>query len=190
LGRAVLAKLLVLMVFLPVAVAAVFWYGFGEPSALLDKDLMIMGLLIAFSTVYPRAEFWGWIPFKWVAFACLVCGSMMELADRDWLSLSSLWVNAGGAFLYMRRSLDAEHDDEVPATTRIKNWFRRKPKFRVVPMPNAANKPAVRPLAEESDTEVDALLDKIAKSGLSSLTRSEKAKLERARQELLKKEGS
>ena len=41
---------------------------------------------------------------------------------------------------------------------------------------------------EEIDTEVDELLEKIARSGLSSLTSKERKQLEKAREALLKKE--
>jgi hypothetical protein len=41
---------------------------------------------------------------------------------------------------------------------------------------------------DEPDSDVDALLDKIAKSGLASLSREDRAKLEKAREALLKKE--
>jgi hypothetical protein len=190
LGRAVLTRLFAILVLLPVAFACAMWWGFSVEGWLRGNWILFMGLLIAFSTVYPNAEFCGWIPFKWLAFACLVCGSMMELSDRDWVTLASLWGCAGAAFLYMRRAVDAEHDDHVPVVARVRQFFRKKPKLRVVPPPV----PSARPVTMRSsvpdsvELEMDALLDKIAKTGLASLSNAERAKLERARQELLKKE--
>jgi hypothetical protein len=90
----------------------------------------------------------------------------------------------------MRHARDADHDDSIPLTARIRSLFRKKPKLRVVPPPvPSARRPVPTPaVQEEGDVEIDALLDKIAKSGLNSLSKAERAKLERARQELLKKE--
>ena len=188
LGRVVLSKLLVLLAIVPVTVNAIAWYGFQEPSGLYGNYLLTIGLIIAFATLYPKVEVFGWIPFKWFAFACLLCATMMELSSHNWLALISIWVSAGAGFGYIRYALDQDYDDAVPLSTRMRGWFRRKPKLRVMPPPVPTSRPSVRPMVEESDTEVDALLDKIAKTGLSSLTNSERAKLERARQELLKKE--
>jgi hypothetical protein len=188
LGRAVLAKLLILLTLVPAAVSTAMWYGMGLPALLFGNYLLTIGLIIAFATLYPQVEVFGWIPFKWFAFACLVCATMMELSGRSWPALISIWVCAGAGFGYIRYCMDQDYDDAVPITARIRGWFRRKPKLRVMPPPIAPSRPAVGPLVDEPDTEVDALLDKIAKSGLSSLTNSERAKLERARQELLKKE--
>jgi hypothetical protein len=84
--------------------------------------------------------------------------------------------------------------------------LQRKPRFRVVPSPSertggfgrsAAGAPAApRVRASEinasvrsmqAESEVDALLDKIARSGLASLSAAERERLEKARQEMLKK---
>jgi len=191
LGRVVLARLFLLLTLVPVAYVAVLWYGFGMGGGAMGNYLMTVGFLIAFTTLYPNLEFVGWVPFKWLAFACLLCGSLMALADRNWLILVNLWLCAAAGFLFMRHALNQEHDDVVPVMARVRGWFRRKPRLRALPSPTPPVRPTpVRPrkLEEEDDVEIDALLDKIAKNGLASLTSSEKAKLERARQELLKKE--
>jgi hypothetical protein len=189
LGRAVLTRLLAILVLLPVGLACAMWWGFSAQGWLHGHWVLSMGLVIAFATVYPRAEAWGWIPFKWVAFACLVCGSMMELAGHDWVNLVSLWGCAGAAFWYMRRALDAENDDHVPVAARLRDLFRKKPKLRIVPPPVPSVRPVtMRSVPDSVEMEMDALLDKIAKTGLASLSNAERAKLERARQELLKRE--
>jgi hypothetical protein len=53
-----------------------------------------------------------------------------------------------------------------------------------LPAPKPA---AARVLKPEATAEVDALLDKIAAQGIGSLTAKERAKLDAARAELLKK---
>jgi hypothetical protein len=199
LGRRVLAKLLLLLTLVPVALSTLMFYGFGVGMAamgmggraLMGDFLILVGVIIAFSTLYPNAEAFGWISFKLLAFVCLLCGSLLELAERNWLMLTGLWLSAAMGFFLIRQALEQEHDDVVPVMARVRGWFRRKPRLRALPSPTPPVRPTpVRPrkVEEEDDVEIDALLDKIAKNGLASLTSSEKAKLERARQELLKKE--
>ncbi len=204
LGRGVLAKLLVLLLLVPVAVAAIGWWAFGVPTIMprfcmfgLSGDLFQMSaLLIGFATLYPNAEWIGWVPFKWVAFACFVCGTLMAVAKHDWLGLYALCASCLAAFLYIRHAVEQEYDDYVPLSVRLRGWFRRKPKIRVLPNPNRHttyrdrdrdNDPVTADY-EELSNEVDALLDKIAKTGIDSLSRSERARLEKASQELQKKD--
>lgn len=189
LGRGPLIRLLGILTFLPVAFLSVLWFGFDIPGGLAGNFLITAGLLVAFATLYPNAEWFGWIPFKWVAFACIVCGSLMFIGSRDWLRLAELWLVCFATFFYMRHAIESDYDDHVPLTTRIRAWFRSKPKLRVVPSPAPApRRKIVDDFDDEPDSDVDALLDKIAKSGLASLSSAERAKLEKAREALLKKE--
>jgi hypothetical protein len=199
LGRSALVKLLVIITLVPVAVSAVAWWGFSMPTyfptfslvGLSGTSLILGALLIAFATLYPNAEFWGWVPFKWVAFACFVCGSLMAVAQRDVMSVSALWLSCLAAFLFIRHAVEQEYDDHVPLTVRIRSWFRRKPKFRVVPRARKTEASHIREESgddDELDGEVDDLLEKIARNGIASLTARERARLEEARENLLKKE--
>ena len=198
LGRAQLVRLLLLVTLIPAAVSAAAWWCFSLPTVfvalhlvgLQGTALMVAALLIAFATLYPNAEFWGWVPFRWVAFACLVCGSLMAVAHRDWMSVVALWMSCLAAFLFIRHAVEQEYDDHVPLAARLRSWFRRKPKFRVV----SRTRDTLSSRSDEDDggdeleSELDALLDKIAKNGLASLSSNERARLELAREELLKKE--
>ena len=185
LGRWVLAKLLTLLVLVSPAVCAVWWWGFGTPTLSAGNYAFTCGLLVAFATLYPQTEAWGWIPFKWIAFASIACGSLMLFGDRDWFSLSELWATCAAGFAFVRISKSIDEEDYFPPLARLKNFFRRKPKFRVVPSPAMRGR-----VTEESATQrdMDALLDKIAKSGMASLTAKERARLEAGRAELLKKD--
>jgi len=190
LGRDLLAKLLVLLVLASPAVAAVWWWGFGVQAGSMGNYVFTSGLLVAFTTLYPNAEFWGWVPFKWVAFACLLCGSMMLLAAKHWVELSQLWTCCAVGFAYTHYAKDLEFDDHVSPFAGLARLFQRKPKFRVVPAPPVRERYA-REVEDEDDamSEVDALLDKIKASGITSLTPRERAKLEEARAALMKKDG-
>jgi hypothetical protein len=58
----------------------------------------------------------------------------------------------------------------------------------VLPDPERAPPRRVTKAADPTVDDIDPLLDKIARSGINSLTSAEKAKLERARAALLKKD--
>ncbi len=186
LGRPTLARLLTLLVLVVPAVAAAWWFGLGRSSSTFTNGdyVFFSGMLVAFATLYPATEAWGWIPFKWVAFACIVCGSLMLLAGNDWVALTQLWASCGVAFAFMRHAGEAEHDDYESPLDRLRFWFRSR-KFRVVkPEPRERR---ISP-ADASSEELDRLLDKIAKSGINSLTAAERTRLEKAREDLLRKE--
>jgi hypothetical protein len=188
-GRPKLARLLVLITLVTPAVSAVWWWLFREGSnTFINGDyLFLSGLLVAFATLYPNTEAWGWIPFKWVAFACICCGSLMLLARRDWLGISQLWLSCAAGFGYIRYAVEQEYDDYESPFSRLANWWKRR-KFRVVRAPRA-DTPRRSTLGEENlAEEVDNLLDKIAKSGIDSLTAKERARLEKAREALMKRE--
>jgi hypothetical protein len=190
LGRGPLVRLLCILTLVPAAFLGVVWFSLGSGGVLAGNFLITAGLLVAFATLYPNADWAGWVPFKYLAFASILCGSLMLIADRDWLGIAELWVVCAGSFLYMRHAIEQEHDDHVPLAARVHSWFRRKPSLRIVPQ---AGRPARgiprREISDDAeDTEVDGLLDKIAQNGISSLTEKERAALERAREELLKKE--
>jgi hypothetical protein len=147
---------------------------YGQPGAL--------ALFIAFATHYPGMPIFFTLLAKWAALILVGIFSLIHLAGRNWTALTFLWSTCGFAHLFVRYQ---QGHFELP---RIKLW-RRKPKLRVLPdLP--AKKPAepVR-VAKENATmaEVDALLDKIATSGMSSLTPKERAKLDAARADLLKR---
>jgi hypothetical protein len=139
-----------------------------------------IGLFIAFATLYPNVELFGWVTLKWLAFAGVVLASMQYLPGHEWGNLSVLWVMCLAAFLYIRFV-----QGRIPInmdTTRL-NPFRRRPRLTVV------QKASSRRLVEPDDViaSVDPILDKIAKSGMGSLTETERKILDRARNRLLKK---
>jgi hypothetical protein len=189
LGRVFLSKLLLSLVGLGALFVCMEWWIFKTPSGLSGDSLILAALLVAFATLYPRADWFGWIPFKWLAFACILCGSLMLFANHAWLSLSILWASCALAFWMVLHARESEHDDYVPFAHRLKTMFRKTPKLRVLPPPSSRTHRQIDlPKQDAGDEEVDGLLDKISKSGIASLTDTERARLERAREELLKKE--
>src|SRR5262249_40099576 len=108
LGRGVLTRLLLLLVLVPVVVSAFCWWVLGLQSGAGGNMLLTSGLLVAFATLYPNTEAMGWVPFKWMAFACIFCGSLMVL--RNPLELGELWISCLVAFAYMRHAKEMEYD--------------------------------------------------------------------------------
>ena len=184
-GRTVLSKLLALLVLVGPLVCVVRWKMLGAFDVAAGNYAFTCGLLIAFATLYPNTEAWGWIPFKWVAFACVVSGSLMLLADRNWGDLSQLWASCVVGFAYMNHAKELDHDDYESPFARFGKLFERKPKFRVLPAPVVRR----RNVDELDELEsIDPLLDKIARTGMASLTAKERARLEKAREALIKKD--
>ena len=190
-GRTVLSRLLIMLVTVPAALATALYYGLHSSSSLLGNYYLAAGLLVAFATLYPNAEVFGFIPFKYFAVACVFLGSLMALAERDALPLIALWSSCLVGFLYIRYALDQEYDDAIPLSARLRHFFRRKPKFRVVRKDEIppAERWAPDPEPDAVTAEVDAILDKVARSGLDSLTSAERKKLELARQALNRRDG-
>ncbi len=140
-------------------------------------------LFVAFATLVPEAPLLFNILAKWAALALVGIITLMALAAHDWVGLIEVWATSGFAFVFVR--LQQGH----LTLPRIR-FASRQPKLRVLPdlKPAKAGK-AAAPVKGDSMAEVDALLDKIAKSGIRSLTAQERAKLEAARADLLKRDG-
>ncbi len=190
LGRAPLVRLLLLLTLTPVVSDVVLSYALKMNNVLAGDYIITIGLLVAFATLYPNAEWIGWVPYKYLAFASILCGSLMLVAEPDWLRVADLWVVCAGAFFYTRHAIEKEYDDHVPFGARVRAWFRPKPKLRIVHRRRDPEEPLTRGDFEddEPESEMDALLDKIARNGLASLSPNERARLELAREELLKKD--
>ncbi len=150
---------------------------FGQPGAL--------ALFIAFATHFPSAPVFFNLLAKWAALILVGIYSLIALAERNWTALTFLWVTCGYAHLFTKYQ---QGTFSLPTAS----LFKRRPKLRALPdLPVKKASSATAAVAETDDSpmaEVDALLDKIAKSGIGSLTAKERAKLEAARTDLLKRQ--
>lgn len=182
LGRRVFLRLIFLLCLVPALTATVWWLTDHNVVLSGGSDLSI-GLFIAYATLYPNTEVWNWIQMKWLAFAGIVLNSLMYFPSHRWDLLSVFLSACAAAHFYTR------YEQGHWSLPRFR--FRRsKPALRIVPRPGEPRRsiPRQEIPADEIDTEVDALLEKIARNGLSSLTDKERKRLEQAREELLKKE--
>ena len=154
--------------------------GLIRPLSLVGQS-GAFALFIAFATLYPNVAMLFNILAKWVAIVLVGIFTMMRLAANDWAGLITLWSTVAFAFGFVRfqQGLITLPKMRLP---------RRQPKLRVLPDP--VGKPNTGGSSGKENAtmaEVDALLDKIATSGIASLTPKERAKLEAAREGLMKK---
>lgn len=145
-----------------------------------------LGVFVAFATLYPRVPLMFNILAQWAALILVAIYTLMALGNRDWAWLVVIWAANGYAHGFIRFY---QGQFSLPSF----RVFKRKPKLRVLPdLPESERRAAspARAAAEPdaSMAEIDALLDKIAQSGIGSLTAKERAKLEKGRERLLKKE--
>lgn len=153
--------------------------GFIQPMA-ISGETGGFALFIAFATLYPTAPMLFNIEARVAAVVLVAILALQHVFNRDLVSVIALASSVTFAFGYVRH---AQGRFELPKI-RIPG-FSRGPKLRVVPRPAAA-----RRVVEEADEieSIDPLLDKIASSGIASLTAKERARLEKAREALMKKD--
>jgi len=161
------------------------WHFAGSPGEHYSMYTICIGLIVAYATLYPNLEYLGWVPFKFIAFACIFIDSLNYLGQViDWHGLSVMLAICGVSFGFTRyKKLGGSL--EIPALARRLNPFRRRPKFRVLPSPEGSGPRGS--FGESAQASVDAILDKIAQKGFASLTQTERDQLEKAREILNKK---
>jgi membrane associated rhomboid family serine protease len=152
-------------------------FGLWQPNAIAGRSGSF-GLFIGFATLYPNVAFFFNILAKWLAIILVALYTLMALSSRDTAGLIYLWTTIGFAHAFVR---DQQGRFHLPS-------FRRS---RGTP---SRETPRIQEKSKAKDTrtpstmaEVDALLDKIAQSGIGSLTAKERAKLDEARSEMKKR---
>jgi hypothetical protein len=176
-GRRIFLRFyLLLLLFIPVVFTVI---GLFRPMSIAGVPGQL-AIFVAFATLYPNAALFLNVAAKWAAAVIVALQSLIYISANAWAYLLALWLTCGFAHLFVRYER---------GELALPSWaaWRRRPQLRVLPTPEPR-----RRTVEESDaaTEMDALLDKIAKSGMGSLSAKERARLERAREALLKKERS
>lgn len=124
-----------------------------------------LGVFIAFATLYPHTLLLFNISAQIAAAVLLGIFTLIFLANRQLSALASLWATSAFAFGFIRYQQGRFH---LP---RLRLRSRATPSRPATPPP---------PPRDQAREELDALLDKIARSGLASLTAAERTKLETA----------
>ena len=177
-GRRAYIWLYFLLLLVP-ALILTLW-GLSTRTGLAGSGALHFAVFVAFVTLYPNVQFFLRIPAKWIFVILAAIGTLSALAAHDWQDLVVLWVSIALAFLFIEWR---GAGPELAWVGNLKGKFRPKPKLHVV------QKSTTRRVVEPDDVyaSVDPILDKISKSGMGSLTETEKKILERARNRLLKK---
>ena len=148
--------------------------GYGDSSALH------FGIFVAFATIYPGVELLFRIQAKWIAVVVGAISVLQLLAANAWPQLTAFLLSVGYAVYFIRmRGIGPE----LEWWTNLRARFQPKPKFHVVP--RSGPRRVIEP--EDVYDSIDPLLEKISRSGINSLTASERRALDRARDRLLNK---
>jgi Rhomboid family len=178
-GRRSFIVLYSLLLLVPTAILTLlgFWMRFGYAGS----GTLHFGIFLAFAAIYPNVEmFMLRIQTKWIALILVAIGTLMAMAGHDWATMILLWSTVAVAFFYVR---SRGVGPELEWWSAIKEKVQPKPKFHVVP--KTSGRRSLEP--ENVHESIDPILEKIAKSGINSLTASERRALDRARNQLLKK---
>src|SRR5437667_8809953 len=178
LGRRAYIALYVTLLLTP-AVLLTIW-GLLERSLIAGSPALHFGVFVAFASIYPRVELLLRIQAKWVAVILAAVYTLQLLAYHAWSDLAVVWTSVAVAFLFVEWR---GAGPEMVWLNNLKSRLQPRPKFHVV------QKTSARRVVEPDDVyaSVDPILDKISKSGIGSLTASERRQLDRARNRLLKK---
>jgi membrane associated rhomboid family serine protease len=153
-------------------------WGFGQRAGLAGSPALHFGIFVAFAAIYPSAELFLRITAKWMVLILAAIYTLQLLAYHSWTDLAVFWTSIAAGFCFVRlRGVGPE----LVWWENFKARLQPKPKFKVVPK-------AIPMRREEDDISesVDPILDKIARSGIGSLTPNERRTLDRARDRLLK----
>jgi hypothetical protein len=143
-------------------------------SVLAGSGTISFALFLSFCALHPGAQFFfAGLTAKWVGWILLAIYSLAAFAGRDWPGLLKLWLSSLFAVAWVRRG-----GMEWPNLSLVKGR-KKSAKGKA-----AAKKSPTVPVLEK----VDAILDKISRDGIHSLTAAEKKQLEDARAKLLQKD--
>ena len=170
------------IILIPVVTLTVLGLATGVPILYFGQTQVMIGLFIAFCTLYPGVQWGGFLTAKWVAIGSLVISSLVDLSSSAWISLGELWLISGFSFGYIRF---LQRGGELPS---FRFPTRKSPNLRVVPKPKSRPRAPVASVNDGGTAEIDQLLEKISKYGLGSLTAQERDALQRAREKLLKRD--
>lgn len=177
-GRRAFIALYALLLLAPPVCLSV--WGLWQRTELAGSNMIHFGVFVAFAAIYPSVEMFLRVQAKWVALILVGAYSLQLFAFHVWSQLAVLWLSVALAagFVQLRGAgLELAWLRDWPARLRSKRALRVVP---AAPAPRVAE-------PEDIYDSIDPVLDKISKSGIGSLTASERRALDRARNRLLNK---
>ncbi len=165
------------LVLIPALLLTVVGYFF--PVAYLNCCDVFFGIFVAFATLYPGAMPSFWIPLSMRALMWILLGlsTLIDLAGNDYTAIFMLWTCTAVAYGAMRL-IGAGRGMEW-----LTDWIEERRTMKLARQHN------IKVLEDKKATDsIDSILDKISKHGVASLDARERAALERARTDLLKRD--
>jgi len=178
-GRKVYAQLYIALVIIP-SILFCFVGLVWPQEPYLGGYGTIFGVFVAFATIYPGVQINIWfvnLTAKWWVYVLLAALSVAYVAYHDLIGLGGLWCDAAIGYGGMRL-IGAGR-----GMTWLTDWLEERRTERL------ARERNFKIVQERKATEsIDAILEKISKHGVGSLDAKERAALERARTNLLKRD--
>lgn len=176
-GRKTHLKLYAALVLIPAILLCLL--GLIIPQSYLNCCDVFFGFFVAFATIYPGAMPLMWIPLTVRALMWILLGisTLIDLAAHDYTAIFMLWTCSGVAYVAMRL-IGAGR-----GMTWLTDWLEERQAKKLARQHN------IKVLKDAEATEsIDDILEKISKHGVGSLNARERAALERARTNLLKRD--
>jgi hypothetical protein len=177
-GRTSYLKLYAALVIIPAVLLSLLGL-FMIPTPFLNCCEVFFGFFIAFAAIYPGAmpSYWVQISASSLAWILLGVFSLINLAVHDYTAIFMLWADSATAYVTMRL-MGVGHGSNW-----ILDWWEERRMQRL------AQKRNIQVLKDAKATEsIDEILEKISRQGVGSLNAKERAALERARTNLLKRD--
>ncbi len=155
-------------------------------SAATGQSLHLLGgwanfaVFIAFASLYPNAQILFQITAKMIAWIFLGIAFLQLLAARQTTDMAALFATVSLAWFAIRRGATVAPRFLAKLNPAALLRRRSRPRLRIV-------KPKESP---DPEVLIDSLLEKISRSGISSLSSRERRQLEQARTALLQKDGA
>lgn len=162
-------------------------YFAGHGGLLIGSSASVIAIVTATAIMAPDYRmnllFLGAVSLKWIAIATIGIDLLSVTGSNAGGHIAHLGGAAVGAIFAL--GLKRGHDITAPLNSLIDaivNLFRRRPKVRPARFKSSGAPSAPRPKAPSAasaadQAELDKILDKIKKSGYSSLTADERARL-------------
>ena len=162
-------------------------YFAGHGGLLIGSSASVIAIVTATAIMAPDYRmnllFLGAVSLKWIAIVTIGIDLLSVTGSNAGGHIAHLGGAAVGAIFALE--LKRGHDITVPLNSLIDaivNLFRRRPKvrparFRASAAPSAPRPKAPSAASAADQAELDKILDKIKKSGYSSLTADERARL-------------
>ena len=149
------------------------------PQIYLNCCDVIFGVFVAFATIYPGAMPSFWVPLSARVIMWILLGvfTLIDLALHDYTAMFMLWSCSVVGYTAMRL-VGAGHGSNW-----LVNWLEERRTQRQI------RQHQFKVVKDRKATEsIDAILEKISRQGVGSLDARERAALEKARANLIKRD--